>query len=208
MIMFIGFNLTFFPQFILGYLGMPRRYYSYPPEFQVLNVLSSAGATILAVAYLLPLAYLIWSLLYGERAPANPWRRHRARMADTIAAADRELRRDPDRHRRSVRLPAARGRRSSMSETVVPHEFQYASARHQSETAIAGMWLFLATEVLFFGGLILSWIYCRHWNQAGFDAGAARHQLGIGTLNTAILVTSSFVYARAWHSPRRVTPAG
>ncbi len=73
LIMFIGFNLTFFPQFILGYLGMPRRYYSYPPDFQVLNVLSSAGATILAAAYLLPLAYLVWSLLRGERAPANPW---------------------------------------------------------------------------------------------------------------------------------------
>ena len=74
MIMFIGFNLTFFPQFILGYLGMPRRYYTYAPEFQVLNVLSSAGATILAAAYLLPLAYLIWSLFYGARAPSNPWR--------------------------------------------------------------------------------------------------------------------------------------
>jgi len=74
LIMFIGFNLTFFPQFILGYLGMPRRYFSYAPEFQVLNVLSSAGATILAAAYLLPLGYLVWSLLYGEKAPANPWR--------------------------------------------------------------------------------------------------------------------------------------
>ncbi len=74
LVMFLGFNLTFFPQFILGYLGMPRRYFSYPPEFQVLNVLSSAGATILAAAYLLPLCYLIWSLFHGERAPANPWR--------------------------------------------------------------------------------------------------------------------------------------
>jgi cytochrome c oxidase subunit 1 len=73
LVMFIGFNLTFFPQFILGYLGMPRRYFSYDPEFQVLNVLSSAGATILAAAYLLPLAYLTWSLVYGDRAPANPW---------------------------------------------------------------------------------------------------------------------------------------
>ena len=71
--MFIGFNLTFFPQFILGYEGMPRRYHAYPPEFQVLNVLSSAGASILAVAYLAPLTYLVWSLLYGERASANPW---------------------------------------------------------------------------------------------------------------------------------------
>jgi cytochrome c oxidase subunit 1 len=73
LIIFIGFNLTFFPQFILGYLGMPRRYHSYPPEFSVLNVLSSSGATILAVGYLLPLAYLTWSLLRGARAPANPW---------------------------------------------------------------------------------------------------------------------------------------
>ena len=52
-IVFAGFNLTFGPQFILGYLGMPRRYHMYPEEFQVLNVLSSAGASILAVGYLL-----------------------------------------------------------------------------------------------------------------------------------------------------------
>lgn len=70
---FLGFNLTFFPQFILGYLGMPRRYPVYAPEFQVLNVLSSAGASILAVGYLLPLAYLLWSLRYGRKADANPW---------------------------------------------------------------------------------------------------------------------------------------
>jgi cytochrome c oxidase subunit 1 len=73
LIMFIGFNITSFPQFILGILGMPRRYFSYSPEFQVLNVLSSAGASVLASAYLLPLAYLTWSLFHGERAPANPW---------------------------------------------------------------------------------------------------------------------------------------
>lgn len=71
---FIGFNLTFFPQFILGYLGMPRRYHTYVPEFQVLNVLSTAGASILAVGYLLPLLYLIPSLWLEKSAPANPWR--------------------------------------------------------------------------------------------------------------------------------------
>ena len=72
-VIFVGFNLTFFPQFILGYLGMPRRYATYAPEYFLLNVFSSGGATILAVGYLLPLFYLTWSLLYGERAPANPW---------------------------------------------------------------------------------------------------------------------------------------
>ena len=70
---FIGFILTFMPQFILGYLGMPRRYHAYPPEFQVLNVLSTAGATVLGVGYMLPLLYLGWSLKYGAIAGDNPW---------------------------------------------------------------------------------------------------------------------------------------
>src|SRR5580658_4897280 len=70
---FIGFNFTFFPQFILGMLGMPRRYAAYPPEFQALNVFSTAGATILGVGYLLPILYLTWSLKYGEIAGDNPW---------------------------------------------------------------------------------------------------------------------------------------
>ena len=73
LIVFIGFNLTFFPQFVLGYLGMPRRYYQYPPEFQVLNVLSTAGATVLAVGYLLPMIYFLWSMRYGKPASDNPW---------------------------------------------------------------------------------------------------------------------------------------
>jgi cytochrome c oxidase subunit I len=73
---FLGFNLTFFPQFLLGYLGMPRRYHEYAPEFQVLNVMSSAGASILGLGYLIPLFYLMWSMRYGKPAPANPWAAH------------------------------------------------------------------------------------------------------------------------------------
>jgi cytochrome c oxidase subunit 1 len=72
-IIFLGFNLTFFPQFILGYMGMPRRYHVYPPEFQALNVLSTAGASVMAVGYVLPLVYLLWSLKYGPAAGDNPW---------------------------------------------------------------------------------------------------------------------------------------
>lgn len=70
---FWGFNLTFFPQFLLGYLGMPRRYHEYAPEFQALNVLSTAGAVFLAVGYILPFAYLFRSLRNGRAAGANPW---------------------------------------------------------------------------------------------------------------------------------------
>ncbi|HET9716458.1 MAG TPA: cbb3-type cytochrome c oxidase subunit I [Pseudolabrys sp.] len=72
-LIFFGFNMTFLPQFILGVLGMPRRYHVYPPEFEIWHVLSSAGASILVVAYALPLFYLGWSIFFGERSSANPW---------------------------------------------------------------------------------------------------------------------------------------
>jgi cytochrome c oxidase subunit 1 len=73
MLVFVGFNLTFFPQFILGYQGMPRRYASYPEEFQVLNIFSSAGASVLGVGMLMPVIYLVHSLFKGKPAGDNPW---------------------------------------------------------------------------------------------------------------------------------------
>lgn len=70
---FVGFNLTFFPQFLLGLEGMPRRYATYPAEFQVLNVASTLGSTILGFGYFAPLFYLLWSLYNGKRAGPNPF---------------------------------------------------------------------------------------------------------------------------------------
>ncbi|MBE1161541.1 cytochrome c oxidase subunit I [Dyella acidiphila] len=72
-LMFIGFNLTFFPQYLLGYMGMPRRYHQYPPQFHALNVLSSIGAVVLAISYLMPLFYFARSLRSGASAGPNPW---------------------------------------------------------------------------------------------------------------------------------------
>ncbi len=69
----VGLNLTFYPQFLLGYAGMPRRYHSYPDDFELLHVLSTLGAGVLALGYLLPLIYLSWSLRHGEKAGPNPW---------------------------------------------------------------------------------------------------------------------------------------
>ena len=73
LIIFVGFNLTFFPQFILGYLGMPRRYHAYPEEFQVLHVLSTAGASILGIGYLIQVVYFTLTMRYGKRVGENPW---------------------------------------------------------------------------------------------------------------------------------------
>src|SRR5438874_6809271 len=76
LVVFVGFNLTFLPQFVLGYMGMPRRYHTYPVEltsWQVLHVLSTAGASILGFGLMIPLIYLVWSMRYGRIGEANPW---------------------------------------------------------------------------------------------------------------------------------------
>lgn len=74
LLVFVGFNLTFFPQFILGYMGMPRRYHSYPEEWAALNLLSSAGASVLGFGYIIPVIYLVWSLKHGRIVTErNPW---------------------------------------------------------------------------------------------------------------------------------------
>jgi cytochrome c oxidase subunit 1 len=73
-ILFVGFNLTFFPQFILGYMGMPRRYHVYPEEFQTLHILSTLGTPLLGLGYFLPLCYLGWAAFFGKHAGPNPWR--------------------------------------------------------------------------------------------------------------------------------------
>jgi cytochrome c oxidase subunit 1 len=72
-LVFMGFNLTFFPQFLAGYIGMPRRYHTYAPEFQIFNVMSTGGSMVLGLGYLLPMIYLVWSLFYGKKATMNPW---------------------------------------------------------------------------------------------------------------------------------------
>ena len=84
---FLGFNLTFFPQFVLGYLGMPRRYAAYPEEFQMLNIVSTAGASILGVGYILPLIYLIWSWKYGKTGRAKSLACNGLGVADHFSAA-------------------------------------------------------------------------------------------------------------------------
>ncbi len=89
--MFLGFNVTFLPQFVMGWLGMPRRYHFYPDVFQIWHILSSGGAVILAVAYLMPLVYLGWSLILRRTGAGQSMAGDRPRMADHVAAAEAEL---------------------------------------------------------------------------------------------------------------------
>lgn len=77
-VVFLGFNLTFFPQFIAGWMGMPRRYhyYYFAPEYQPFNIMSTLGATVLAIGFIVPVCYFITSLFKGKPAGDNPWGAH------------------------------------------------------------------------------------------------------------------------------------
>ena len=93
-----------------------------------------------------------------------------------------------------------------MSEIVaegVDAGFQYRSRRHEAETALSGMWLFLATEVLFFGGIVWSWVVFRAKHPDGFHAAAGHTNLLIGSINTLLLVTSSFLFTRGVQAAER-----
>ncbi len=72
-LIFIGFNVTFFPQFVLGAMGMPRRYFNYLPEYEALNTISTVGSWLIGAGFLVSLTCIIHGLLKGEKAPANPW---------------------------------------------------------------------------------------------------------------------------------------
>ncbi|MEQ8847062.1 cbb3-type cytochrome c oxidase subunit I [Botrimarina sp.] len=73
LLVFVGFNLTFFPQFILGTQGMPRRYAGYKPEFQFYHQMSTTGFVVLGTGLFLAAGVLIYSLFRGKKAPNNPW---------------------------------------------------------------------------------------------------------------------------------------
>jgi cytochrome c oxidase subunit 1 len=70
---FVGFNVTFFPQFILGAMGMPRRYFNYIPAYEPLNRISTIGSWMIAAGFLVALYVIIDGLINGEKAPKNPW---------------------------------------------------------------------------------------------------------------------------------------
>ena len=153
-IIFVGFNLTFFPQFMLGYLGMPRRYAFYPAEFQFLNVMSSAGASILGVGYLIPLIYFVWSMRYGPVAGPNPWGATGLEWQTPSPPPTGKFRADADGHRRALRLREAGGRpclKRSRPHPALAHQFEDLEQQHETDTL--GIWVFLVTEIMFFGGL-------------------------------------------------------
>ena len=227
------------PQFILGYHGMPRRYPNYPHEFQVFNVMSTAGASILGIGYLLPAFYLTLSLFYGKKARPNPWSATGLEWQTPEPAAafttststcrwwscgpyeyaigvdqmGRGLPEPPGPGGRTTRRPtsATTGppapctRRPTLSASthspVLKHHFDDLDQQHASERL--GMWMFLATEILFFGGLFGAYTVYRLWYPAEFEY-ASSHLIAAGSppINTVFLVTSSLTMTLAIRSAK------
>ena len=168
LIIFLGFNLTFFPQFVLGYLGMPRRYHVYPEEFQVLNVLSTAGASVLAVGYLMPLIYFIWSLRYGRLAGANPWNATGLEWKTPSPPPTHNFEETPVvRHDAYDYAALMRGGaqcpRWLAAKNRSPLREQFDTAEQQKDASTLGMWIFLITEVMFFGGMFIAYTVYRSY---------------------------------------------
>ena len=211
---FIGFNLTFFPQFVAGYLGMPRRYHEYPPELQVWNVMSSAGASILAVGYIIPLDLPDLLALRGREGAGRSVGRQGTRVGDPLAAADGELRGDADRHR-TARTSTRPARRSALSDghfarralsraapqrrrstqgaaadesRAHPHhpklQHHFDDMAQQLEASTLGMWVFLVTEIMFFGGLFMAYLMYRWANPSAFQEASAHLNKCLGRAST------------------------
>ena len=196
MLIFFGFNLTFFPQFVLGAEGMPRRYHVYPPEFQVWNVLSSGGATILAAAYLLPLFYLGYSLFFGARAPANPWDAPGLEWQTTSPPPEFNFAVQPVVTRGSLSILERfrRGAAECLTAVVRPAICLGPPSRRDRRTRHVGVHRDRGAAVR----RIAAGLFRLPARLSEAFMAASRHtEIVIGAANTAILLTSSFLVACA-----------
>ncbi len=209
-LIFAGFFMTFFPQFLLGNAGMPRRYYDYDPQFQPLHVISTVGSWILGAGMTFTLAYLIVALFNGPRAPANPWDSRSYEWLTPSPPPKHNFAEEPlfelgpyeysarapgsDRHGLS-RTSAFRGSRRppSTSRTL----------RDRPTRRAWGCGSSSSSEVLFFAGLFALYATYRIEHPAGFGEGVLHNTLALGSTNTAVLLVSSYTIALAVHELRR-----
>jgi cytochrome c oxidase subunit I len=189
----ISFDMTFFVQHILGLIGMPRRVYTYPdlPYWGSLNLVSSAGAVLSAVAVLVLLWNLLSSLHHGRTAGDNPWHAWTLEWATSSPPPERNFR----------QLPPVRSRRPlwdlahpDQPDPVVHSPGSDEPARF--EKSVTGMWSFILSEGTFFVMLIAAFLYYHLLrNKDGAESKALN--VPLAATYTTFLVASSFTFWRA-----------
>jgi cytochrome c oxidase subunit 1/cytochrome c oxidase subunit I+III len=184
---FIGFNLTFMIQHVLGLMGMPRRVFTYPdlPYWGLFNMISTVGAYLLALSILVFLMNAILSLRRGEPAGDNPWNAWSLEWATSSP---------PPEHNFDL-VPPVRGRRPlwdlvhGQPGDPSPPEGK-SGDRPMISAPQLGMLLFLGSEAIFFVMLILAYVYYHEAAHTGAIAARVLHADRAG-INTIFLVASS-----------------
>ena len=218
--------MTFFTQFILGSRGMPRRYYNYLDQFQPLHAFSTFGSWILGAGLFLTAAYLLATFRKPMDAPDESLGRPHARVGSAFPADHAQLRFRsglthgpydlPPARPKQMKPVAQRHERRQPWASTMSHEStttRSCSTTSPRRTAVrcrqrSGMWLFLATEILLFGGLFVGFALQQAAHpQASVEA---HHHLDkrLGALNTVVLLFSSFTMVMAVRSAQNEQAEG
>ena len=175
--------------------------------------MSTAGASILGVGYLLPLVYFIWSLRYGKRAADNPWGATGLEWETPSPPPTENFPETPVVIGAALRLPdgaRSRGghwiapastRRPTTTRTRPSSQHHFVDLSAQRHASTLAMWMFLVTEVLFFGGMFTAYVVYRAAYRHAFEGASNLLDLRLGAINTAVLICSSLTMALAvWAS--------
>jgi cytochrome c oxidase subunit I len=186
----ISFNLTFFVQHILGLIGMPRRVYTYPnlPYYASLNLISTSGAVLSAVAVLVLLWNIVWSLRHGEPAGDNPWKAFTLEWITTSPPAEHNFERVPPVH---SRRPVWDLMYPENADPPIPGVVKQDSP--YLEKNFVGMWSFIVSEATFFALLISAYFYYNaYWHSNATTAAHLNRPLAI--VFTLFLLASSLTF--------------
>jgi cytochrome c oxidase subunit 1/cytochrome c oxidase subunit I+III len=193
-LMVVGFNLTFFVQHFLGFMGMPRRVFTYPdlPGWGALNLVSTVGAFLMAIAVAVLLVNIVVSLRRGAAAGDNPWQAWTLEWATTSP---------PEAHN-FHEVPPVRGRRP-----LYDQEHAAATAEDRSEPTLdkntVCVWSFVASEASFFAILIFAYIFYNATLSGDGPTAASVLDVGKAGIYTGCLLASSFTLWLAERAQRR-----
>jgi cytochrome c oxidase subunit I len=201
-VMVLGFNMTFFVQHFLGFMGMPRRVFTYPnlPGWETMNMISTVGAFVLGFSVLMLAFNIFWSLRHGEKAGENPWNAWTLEWATTSPPPEHNFERVPPVHSRRPLWDLAHPEQPDAKPGSTRLDFCPEKNR-------ASMTVFLVSEGFFFLMLIFAYLYYNYTPGAGPTAASAldaHKTLGF----TICLLASSFTiwrsevaFKRKQHSP-------